>query len=141
MDKAFGILHIPGGWAVSVQLLVLYCVAVGLFFAVDAGNRGASAPLRDGVKAGKASSRLFVFAIAAASNGLAVLTFVFVSRKLDTVPRLAMVGLPLLLLVEKHVRVGRAEPENRLRELLLGAGTAVGIVAAMFALMRDCPLK
>jgi hypothetical protein len=141
MDKAIEAFRHPNVWAVSVQLLILYCVSVALFFAVDSGNRSASASLKDGVKSGKALNQLFLFGLAAASNALAVLTFVYICRKLSTVPRLAMTGLPLILLVEKHVRAIRANPEQRRLELLLAAGVTIGIAGGMCALMRDCPFK
>ncbi|MFI5350578.1 MAG: hypothetical protein ACHQ2Z_13610 [Elusimicrobiota bacterium] len=141
MDKLIEAFRHPNVWAVSVQLLILYCVSVALFFAVDSGNRSASVSMKDGIKNGKALSQIVLFALAAASNALAVWTFVFICNKLSTVPRLAMVGLPLLLLVEKHVRAIRANQEHRRLELLLAAGVTIGIAGAMFALMRDCPFK
>ena len=141
MDKVIEAFRHPNVWAVSVQLLILYCVSVALFFAVDGVDRSASQSLKERVKNGKAASQLFLFALAAASNALAVFVFVSLCRKLGTVPRLAMVGLPLLLLVEKHVRSIRADPEQRRLELLLAAGLTIGVIGAMFALMRDCPIK
>lgn len=116
-------------------------MSVGLFYLVDAGNRSAAEPLRAGVKDGKPLNQAVVFGVAAASNALAVLTFVFICRKLNTAPRLAMVGLPLLLLLEQHVRAARAKPESRRLEALLAVGMAIGIIAATFALMRGAPLK
>ena len=144
MDKLLESLRHPDVLAVSLQLLILYCVSVGLFFAVDTGNRAASDSMRDGLRSGNASSQLLLFAVAAVSNSLAVLTFIFLSKKLNTTPRLAMVGLPLLLIVEKHVRAIRADKAdhaNRRPELLLAAGVTVGIIGAAIALMRHCPIK
>jgi hypothetical protein len=141
MDKVIEAFRHPNVWAVSVQLLILYCVSVALFFAVDGVGRSVSQSLKDGVKNGKVPSQLFLFALPAASNALAVFIFVTLCRKLGSVPRLAMVALPLLLLVEKHVRSIRAHPEQRRPELLLAAGMTIGIIVAMFALMRDCPVK
>lgn len=116
-------------------------MSVGLFYLVDAGNRSASEPLKAGVKDGKALNQAVVFAVAAASNALAVLTFVFICRKLNTAPRLAMVGLPLLLLLEQHVRAGRRSRENRRLEALLAVGMGLGIIGAVLALMPGAPLK
>ena len=141
MDKVIEAFRHPNVWAVSVQLLILYCVSVALFFAVDGVGRSAAQSLKDGVKNGKGASQLFLFVLAAGSNALAVFVFVSLCRKLGSVPRLAMVGLPLLLLVEKHVRAIRTNPEQRRLELLQAAGVTIGIAGAMFALMRDCPFK
>lgn len=116
-------------------------MSVGLFYLVDAGNRSASEPLKAGVQAGKGLNSAVVFAVAAASNALAVLTFVFLCRKLNTAPRLAMVGLPLLLLLEQHVRAARRDRESRRLETLLAAGMAIGIIGAVLALMPGAPLK
>jgi hypothetical protein len=141
MDKLIETLRHPAIWAVSVQLLVLYCASVGLFFSFDSVNRSATGPLHDGVAKGKASSQLALFGLAVVCNALAVWTLVYLCGKLDTVPRLAMVGLPLLLLVEKHVRAIRANRDQRRLELLLAAGMTVGIIGAALALMRGCPVK
>ena len=141
MDKVIDAFRHPNVWAVSVQLLILYCVAVALFFAIDGGNRTASESLKKGVKGGSILSQAVLFLLAAASNALAVWTFVYLSNKLNTVPRLAMVGLPLLLLLEKHVRAIRASQEHRRLELLLAVGMLAGIVGAAMTLMRGCPLK
>jgi hypothetical protein len=119
----------------------LYCVSVGLFYLVDSINRSASEPLAAGVKAGKGANSAIVFAVAAASNALAVLTFVFICRKLNTAPRLAMIGLPLLLLLEQHVRAAHKDRESRRLETLLAAGMAIGIIGAVVALMPGAPLK
>ena len=121
--------------------MILYCVSVGLFYAVDGGNRAAAGALKAGIRSGKALNQLALFALACASNALAVRVFVFISGKLATVPRLAMVGLPLLLLAEKGARAARADKENRRAELLLAAGMTIGIIGAAYALMRGCPIK
>lgn len=141
MDQLTAFLHRPDLWAVSIQLLILYCVSVALFFGVDAGNHGAAGSLKDGIKNGRIPQQLFLLATAAAANALAVLTLVFISKKLNTVPRLAMIGLPLLLLVEKHVRHVRHDKETRRPELLIGAGMTLGILGAAYVLMRGCPIK
>ena len=141
MDKIIAVLRHPQTLAVSAQLLILYCVSVGLFFAVDRGNRSAAESMGAGVKAGKPFSQLAVFFLANATNPLAVLTIVFICQKMAVVPRLAMVGLSRLLIVEKHVRAIRANREQRRLELLLAAGVTVGIIGAVLALMRGCPLK
>jgi hypothetical protein len=141
LDKLIEVFRRPSTWTVSVQLLILYCVSVGLFYLVDAGNRSAAEPLKAGVRSGKALNQAVVFAVAAASNALAVLTFVFICRRVAVVPRLAMVGLPLLLLIEQHVRAARSHREDRRLEALLAAGMAIGIIGAVLALMRGSPLK
>jgi hypothetical protein len=141
MDKLIDAFRHPSTWTVSVQLLILYVVSVFLFFIVDSGNRAASEPLKTSVKGGKALSQATVFVVAAASNALAVLTFVYICKRLNTAPRLAMVGLPLILLIEKHVRAVRADREHRRFELLLAAGMAIGLIGAVLALMSGSPLK
>ena len=141
MNRFIEALRHPQVWAVSVQLLILYCVAVALFYFVDWGNRSASASLRDGVVKNKASSQIFVLLASAAANGLGVFTFIFLSRRLDTVPRQAMIAVPFLLLVEKHVRSARENPAAKRMELLLAAGMTAGLLGGVLFLMRDCPVK
>jgi hypothetical protein len=140
MDKIIDGFRHPAVWGISVQLLLLYVMSVGLFFVVDAGNRSASESLNEGVKSNKALNQLTVLCVAAASTALGVLTFVFLCRKLNTVPRLAMVGLPLVLLIEKRVRAGRADHEHRRLDQLLAAGAAIGIIAAVLVMMSGSPL-
>lgn len=140
MDKATEIFRHPDVQAVGLRLLLLYCVSLALFFAVDRGNRSASEPLKDGVRNGRAASQLFLFALAVVSNVLAVLTFLFIGKRLGTAPRLTMIGLPLLFLVEKHLRAIRADRENRRLELILAVGTILGVLGAACALMRGCPV-
>ena len=116
-------------------------MSVGIFYLIDTINRSVSEALKAGVKEGKGLNQAAVFAFSGASNALAVLTFVFVCRKVAIQPRLAMVGLPLLLLLEQHVRAARKDRESRRLETLLAAGMAIGIIGAVLALMPGAPLK
>jgi hypothetical protein len=141
MDRLTEFFRHPNILSVSVQLLIMYCVSVGLFFSVSSVERTLSAPLKASVDGGKPLSLAALFALASVSNAVAVWAMVYLCGRLDVVPRLAMVGLPLALLAEEHVRAGRTHPETRRRESILAVGMAVGIAAAAFALMRGAPLK
>ncbi|MFI5349325.1 MAG: hypothetical protein ACHQ2Z_07260, partial [Elusimicrobiota bacterium] len=48
MDKVIEAFRHPNVWAVSVQLLILYCVSVALFFAVDGVGGGGPAQQKEG---------------------------------------------------------------------------------------------
>ena len=119
----------------------MYCASLGLFFAVDAGNRSASESLKAGIQAGKLPNQAAVFIVAAASNALAALTFIFLCRKAGAAPRLAMIGLPLLLLLEQHARTARRDRGSRRLEALLAAGMALGIIGAVAALIPGAPFS
>jgi hypothetical protein len=54
---------------------------------------------------------------------------------------MAMVGLPLFLIVEQHVRQLRNVPQERKLQLLGIAGVVVGMVGAVAAFMPHAPLK
>jgi predicted metal-binding membrane protein len=141
MDKMIDLLRHPKVLPVDAQLLILYCVSVALFFAFDGAARSAAGTMKDGVRAGKAPQALAAFALAGAANALAAAALVFLCGKLGVVPRLAMVALPLLLLLEKHGRAARADKDRRRLELLLAAGALAGIVGAALTLLRGAPLK
>lgn len=141
MEKLREAFRQPGVRSAGLRLLLLYSASIGLFYLVDAGNRSAAEPMKPGVRDGKLLNLAVVFLVAAASNALAVLTFLFLCRKTGVAPRLAMVGFPLLLLLEQHARLGRADRESRRLEALLAAGLTTGVVGAGLALLRGLPFS
>jgi hypothetical protein len=118
----------PGVWNVSVQLVVLYCVAVALFYAIHAVTRRVKHPAAS-------------FPLSAAFYAAGVAALAYACGQVKTAPRLAMVAAPLVLAVEAHVRAARAEPAGRAAALSGLAGAVLGMAGAAFALMRDAPLK
>lgn len=118
----------PGIWNISVQLVVLYCVAVALFYAVYGVTRRVRHPAAS-------------FPLSAALYAAGVAAFVYACAQVKTAPRLAMVAAPFVLAVEAHVRAARAEPAGRGAAFAGLAGAMLGMGAAVFALMRDAPLK
>ncbi len=117
----------PGIWNVSVQLVVLYCVAVALFYAVH------------GIT-GRLKKPAASFPLSAALYAAGVYAFVFACGQVKTAPRLAMVAVPFVLTVETHVRAARREPSARAGALAGLAGAALGMAGAVYALMRGAPL-
>lgn len=131
----------PSLWTISVQLLVLYVVSVAIFFAGHAVNQKAEIALKDRVAKGEAPAAAGMLLLSTALNFLGVLALIFIAKKTGENIRMAMVGLPLFLLIEQHVRQLRNEPQSRRLKLLSITGVAIGIVSAVALFMPHAPLK
>lgn len=128
-------------WTISVQLLILYVVSVGIFFAANAVQKKAELGLKDRVAGGAAGASAALFLIALVLNFLGTAALTVIARKTGLEVRMAMVLLPLLLVVEQHVRALRASPQDRRAQILGIAGVALGIGAGIAAFMPHAPLK
>ena len=117
----------PGIWNVSVQLVVLYCVSVALFYAVHGLTRRLKHPAA-------------AFPLSFLLNAAGVALLVSVCGQVKTAPRLAMALVPLVLIAEAHIRRLRSEPENRAAVWAGLAGAVLGMGGAAFALLRGAPL-
>ncbi|MDD5302938.1 MAG: hypothetical protein PHS14_07475 [Elusimicrobia bacterium] len=141
MNDLISKLKQPALWTISVQLLILYVVSVAIFFAAHAVHKKAELALKDRVAKGEASASAGIFLLAAVLNFLGVLAIVLITKKTGENIRMAMVGLPLFLIVEQHVRALRSAPQERRIQLLGIAGVAVGMISAVAGLMPHAPLK
>jgi len=141
MNDLISKLKQPSLWTISVQLLVLYVVAVAIFFGIHAVVKKAEAALRDRVAKGEAGPSAGFALLAVALNFLGVVALVFITKKTGENIRMAMVGVPLFLIVEQHVRQLRNNPQERRLQLLGIAGVTLGIGAAVAAFMPHAPLK
>lgn len=141
MNDLISKLKQPASWTISVQLLVFYVVSVALFFAIHAVVKKAEAALKDRVAKGEAGPCAGFALLAAGLNFLGVAALVFITKKTGENVRMAMVGVPLFLIVEQHVRHLRNNPQERRLQLLGIAGLTLGIGAAVAALMPHAPLK
>lgn len=128
-------------WTVSVQLLILYVVSVAIFFAANAVQKKAELGLMDRISKGEAASSAGLFLLTLVLNFLGVAALVAISRKAGQHVTMAMVLLPLLLIVEQHVRHMRNVPQERRSQMLGIAGVALGIGAGIAAFMPHAPLK
>lgn len=128
-------------WTVSVQLMILYVVSVAIFFAAHAVHKKAEIALKDRVAKGEGGSSAGIFLLATALNFIGVLAIVYITKKTGENIRMAMIGLPLFLIVEQHVRAMRNAPQERRVQLLGLTGVTVGILGAVGAFMPHAPLK
>ena len=128
-------------WAISVQLLVLYVVSVGLFFGIHEVWRKLSDPQKDKIAGGARGPAVFVLLLAFALNFAGTAAFAKLAHKLGEAPRLAMIVVLLVLILEKHVRRLRGAPQERRFQLIGVAGVSAGILSAMYVFMRHAPLK
>jgi hypothetical protein len=140
MDELIKHIRTQDLWTISVQRLILYILAVGVFLALHEVWAKIAGNLKVKVDSGAKLAWGAVFLLAAvllfAGSGL----FVQIARRLDQ-PRLAMLILPLVLILEKHVRQMRASPQDRRLPLLGAAGECAGLIGGMFAFMRAAPWK
>ncbi|MCM2305761.1 MAG: hypothetical protein NDJ72_13755 [Elusimicrobia bacterium] len=128
-------------WTISVHLLILYVVSVAVFFAAHAVQTKAEGGLKDRLAKGEAGSSAGLLLLATALNFLGVGALAAIAKKSGVEIRMAVVLLPLLLIVEQHVRRLRSSPQDRRAQLLGIAGVALGIGAGIAAFMPHAPLK
>lgn len=141
MNDLIAKLKQPSLWTISVQLLILYVVSVAIFFAANAAHKKAEAGLRDRVAAGENGAAAGIALLALALNFAAVAATIFVTTKTGEHIRMAMIGLPLFLIIEQHVRRLREVPAERKLQLLGIFGVSGGIIGAVLTLMPHAPLK
>ncbi len=141
MNEIIAKLHNNELWTISVQLLVLYVISVGLFLVIHEVNQKITGSQRDAVANGKVPSCLLVFILALVANALGVAALDFLARKTGEEPRLAMIAVPFILVLEKHMRHIRDTPQYRRYNLLTAAGVTLGMAGTVYALMRHAPLK
>ena len=141
MNDIVGKLRNNENWTISVQLLVLYVVAVGIFLAVYEICLKVLGAQKPKIAAGSAPLAAAAFVLPAAANFAGVAALYYLAKTTGTDARLAMVVVPLFLSLEKHVRALREKPEERRYQLLGAAGVVAGMASAAYLLMRHAPIK
>lgn len=141
MNDLMSKLKQPANWTISVQLLILYVIAVAVFFGGHAVQNKTEAALKDRLHKGAAGASIGLFLLALILNFAAVGALTVIAKKTGVDIRMAVVLLPLVLLVEQHVRRLRNSPQDRRAQLLGIAGVTLGIAAGVAAFMPDAPLK
>lgn len=141
MNDLIAKLKQPSLWTISVQLLVLYVVSVAVFFGLHEIAKKAEGVLKERVAKGETGPCAGYLLLTAALNFAGVLAVVLVTKKTGENIRMAMIGVPLFLIAEQHVRALRNHPEERRLQLLGLAGVIAGIGAGVAALMPHAPLK
>lgn len=141
MNDLIGKLKNNEKWTISVQLLVLYVVAVGIFLAAYEVCAKVLGSQKDKVNAGSMPLSLVTFVVPAAVNAAAVALLVFLAKTTGTQPRVAMVLVPLFLSLEKHVRAIRETPAERRYQLFSAAGVIAGMLGGVALLMKGAPIK
>lgn len=124
----------------SGHVLFLYAAAVAIFYAVMIGNvrmmegRPAAHDRRTGWAAA------FIFLITLGSNLIGAATVALLSNVFAIPSRQSMVAAPLLLLLERHIRLAIASPKDRRNHAFALVGAAVGMLAGASAfLLADAP--
>jgi hypothetical protein len=141
MNDIVGKLRNNEKWTISVQLLVLYVVAVGIFLAVHEICLKVLGAQKDKIAKGSAGLSIAAFLLPTAAYFGGVAALVALAKTTGTEARIAMALVPLFLSLEKHVRAMRERPEERRFQLLGAAGVLAGMGAGAYVFMRHLPIK
>lgn len=134
------VLDNPDRWVVSLPLVVLYVAALAIFFAVHAFVKLAARTLEERGRDDRLRQAALTLLTALAMNFVGVGALCLSAQALGVEPRLAMVGLALLLILESYVTMLRKEAGHR-GALWAGlVGSMGGMASATYLFMRDAPL-
>lgn len=133
------IMRNPSDWAISIQLVVFYCVSMAIFFGAHGLLKRFAR--KTGSKAAEERPRTTQILSALALNFCGVALLVLLGRAADVQIRLAMVFLPLLCVLEAYVKLIRADMPNRKAYFAGIAGTTAGMVSAALLLLRGAPVQ
>lgn len=130
----------PGDWAISIQLVVFYCVSLAIFSgAHELLKRAFPPPTAAQLKDRPPYATAALSALALNFCGVALLTLL--GRTAGVQIRLAMVLVPLLVVMEYYVKEIRSDAANRKSYFAGLAGSAGGIVSAAFLMLRGAPIQ
>ncbi len=130
----------PEHWAISIQLVVFYCLALVIFFGVHhllklhASSMGQD--LRDGKKKALATALLAALAL----NFFGVVAFVMLGEVTKVPIRQAMLLVPVFLIIEAYVKMLRNDRENKAAHWIGLLGSAAGMASAGYWLLRGAKL-
>jgi hypothetical protein len=127
-------------WTISLQLVLFYVIALAIFFCLHAVLKRSSLKLMAVPESQRKKRTAWTILIAFATNFLGVVLLVWLADRADIQARLAMVGLPLLLILEAYVKLLRSQPRNRPSHWSGLIGSSAGMVIATFFLLRGAPL-
>lgn len=119
----------------SGHTLFLYAGAVAIFYAVLMGNLRLTG---DRSLAGKANSGRHgatLFLVALATNILGAVAVALVGKLFSISSRQSMVYAPLLLLLERHIRLTVESPNDRRHHAIAASGAAAGMLAGAAAFL------
>jgi hypothetical protein len=129
-----------GNWAVSLQLVAFYVIAIAIFVSLHSLLQMAAKKImnvpQEKFKERTALAALLAFVL----NFMGVVVLILIAQSSNVQLRLAMVGFPLFLIAESYARVLRSEPENRPSNWTGLIGSGGGMVLASFFLLRGAPL-
>lgn len=124
----------------SGYILFLYAAAVAIFYAVMIGNVRMieGRPAADNRRTGWAAALIFLITLG--SNLIGAATVALLSKVFAIPSRQSMVAAPLVLLLERHIRLAIASPKDRRNHAFALAGAAAGMLAgAAVFLLADVP--
>lgn len=113
----------------SGYILFLYAAAVVIFYAVMMGNLRLLGLQPEAGKAKKGWAAWHVVLITMASNFIGAAALALLSKVFLIPSRHTMAFIPLLLLVERHVRLSLMSPKDRRDHALALTGAAAGLLA------------
>lgn len=130
----------PDHWAISIQLVLYYCLSLGIFYGAHWCLKLASNSMGEDLRAGRAKALSAALFFALALNFFGVAALVMVGKATAVPIRQAMVLVPLFLIIEAYVGLLRSDRENRLGHWAGLVGSAAGMAGAGIMMLRGAPL-
>lgn len=140
MQEISNLLKHTGTWTIHVQLLILYVASTVLFFALQWFQQRATSPVLKKIQTGSIPSLLPVFVLSTGATFVGVVGIVILSKLLSVVAPIAVIGFPLFLLLETHVKTMMANKDQTRFQLTAAAGVLVGMGSGVWLLLRHHPI-
>lgn len=130
----------PDYWAVSMQLVVYYCVSLAIFFGAHYLLKLHASSMAQDLREGKKKALLVALVSALALNFFGVAALVLLGDATKVPIRQAMLLVPIFLIVEAYVKMLRNDRENKAAHWMGLLGSAAGMASAGYWLLRGAPL-
>jgi len=132
MDKTFTQHYVLN---MSGYVMFLYAAAVAIFFAIMLWNVRMIGGGSEAGKAGKPWAAWLIVLVALASNFIGAAAVELVSKVSAIPSRQTMVFIPLLLILERHIRLALISPKDRRNHALALSGGAAGLLAGAYVFL------
>ena len=130
----------PEHWAISIQLVVFYCVSLAIFYGVHHLLKLHSSSMAQDLRDGRKKALGVALLSSLALNFFGVVAFVMLGDATKVPIRQAMLLVPIFLIVEAYVKMLRNDRENKAAHWMGLLGSAAGMASAGYWLLRGAPL-
>jgi hypothetical protein len=130
----------PGGWTISIQLVVFYCISLAIFEVIHYYLNRSARPLAEALRSGRPRETWTVFLSALGLNFVGAGAFVLLGKLTQVPVRQAMFFLPLFVISESYVKLMRDAPADRRSHLLGLTGSGLALASAWLLFLRDAKI-